>query len=118
MKEYFQIPGTCNIYVKKIKMGIVLKNVLIIIACDGVCVDVTININKEDFKVCYVQKSELQLLLKTLMQISKEGGAKKIVLGYEPAEDEDMKILEINEGKVKLFQENTGNDILIKNSGF
>lgn len=108
LKEYFKIPGTCNIYLKKAKIGIVLKNVLIIIACDGNCADVTINVSREDFKLYHNQKSELQLLLKLLVEISEDNEAKKIVLGYEPAEDEDMKILEVNGGLVKLFQENIG----------
>ena len=59
LEEYFQIPSTCNIYLKKVKIGIELKNVLIIIACDDVYADVTISVNKEDLEEYCTQKNEL-----------------------------------------------------------
>lgn len=104
LKEYFQTPGTCNIYLKKITMGTVLENVLILIVCDGTYADITVNFGEECLEVCDVQKNAVRLLLELLVQISKEGDVGKIVVGYEPAEDDDMKILEINQGQIKRFQ--------------
>ena len=41
-------------------------------------------------------------MLRSLVQISKRRELEKVVLGYEPAEDGDMKILEVTQGQVKL----------------
>lgn len=115
LKGYFQSSGTCNLYIKKIAIGMILRNALIVIAGNGISADITISVSRECFGTNDKQGNELSLLLKLLVQVSEEGAAKKIILGYEPACDEDMKILEISEGKTTVFPSNFGDDSLCQN---
>jgi hypothetical protein len=61
-------------------MGMVLRNVLIVIASDGVSADITIPISKVCFETDDKQSNEVSLLRNLLMQISEEGDAEKIIL--------------------------------------
>lgn len=115
LKGYLHTPGTCNLYLKKAQLGIVLENVLIIIASDGVLADITVNFSGEHFGICEDQRSGSLSLLRSLVQISKRHELEKVVLGYEPAEDGDMKMLEVTQGQVRSSAQNTGDDILVKN---
>ena len=116
LKGYLQTPGTCNLYLKKAKMGTVLEDVFIIIASDGALADITINFSGEHFGMCEDQRNRSLSLLRSLVQISKRRELEKVVLGYEPAEDGDMKILEVTQGQVRSSAQNAGDDILVKNS--
>ncbi len=45
-------------------------------------------------------------LVDNLLKLSLSSYIGKIILGYEPAEDEDMKICEMIKGKILVFNDN------------
>lgn len=107
LKKYFCTPGNCNIYLKKAMIGIELKNVLIHIACDERYGDITINFEEEQIREHSEEEiiKELQNLLISFIRIYKSAEVGEIILGYEPADDADMKIIEISQNKVEIFNE-------------
>lgn len=107
-EEYFNTPGTCNISLKKATIGAELANVLLHIVCDERYGDITINFDEEQLKGQSNKEIEnkLQNILTFLIQIYKSGEIGEIILGYEPAEDTDMKMIEISQNKMKLLNEN------------
>lgn len=109
LNKYFDIPNTGNLYLKKVIMGTVLKNVLILIACDEKYADITVNFEEEQFENFSIQeiKNKLQNLIILLLNIYENNNIEEITIGYEPADDEDMKVIEIKREKITIFNENT-----------
>lgn len=105
LKEYFRVPNTCNIYLRKALIGIELEYVLIHIACDEKYGDITINFEEKQFKNYKIEELIIkwQNLLTVLQEIYEYGKTKEIILGYEPAYDKDMKMLEISQGQIKIY---------------
>lgn len=108
LKEYFYVPGTCKFYLKKAMIGIGLENVLIHIGCDEGYGDITINFDEVQFRNHKNQDiaDKLQKILFMLQKIYKSGRVEEIILGYEPADDADMKILVIVQNQMRIFNEN------------
>lgn len=108
LKEYFCVPNTCIFYLKKAIIGIELENVLIHIACDEKYGDITITFEERQFEKYKNQEitDKLQRLLILLQRIYKGGKVEEIILGYEPADDTDMKILVISQNQIEVFNKN------------
>lgn len=103
INKYFNVPGTCNIYLKEVSIGKKIQEVLTIISCDEIYGDITISFDEKQLN----DDSEINMeinaraVLNELIWILSKWEIKKIYFGYEPAEDEDMKIVEIGEsGKI------------------
>lgn len=107
LKDYFHVPGTCSLYLKKAIIGIELENVLIHIAFDEEYGDITINFEEEQFKNYNNQEiiDKIQKLLFLLWSIYKNGEVEEIILGYEPVDDADMKIFAIGQNQIDIFNE-------------
>ena len=107
LNGYFQDARTCNIFLKKLLIGMEMKDVFIWIGCDGEDCDIELSFLEEQFHS--MQNSELkcnlQKLIQRLMQFYDDFQIGDIILGYEPAQDEDMKVLEIKKGQVMCFNE-------------
>lgn len=108
LQEYVKHEGTCSIFLKSYKFGINLKSVLLLIVSDGRNVDVTIDFNDSQFMEDSINelKSKILKLLYFLENIYKGGTVEKIIIGYEPAEDDDMKIACIIQDEIKKYNEN------------
>lgn len=108
LEEYFNDSGTCNIYLKKAIIGTELDNVLILISFDEISGDITINLEAEQLEDYDRQelKSKLKKLLSLLIRIYKGGEVGEIILGFEPADNTDMKILGISQNQMEIFNEN------------
>lgn len=115
LNQYFNIPGTGNIYLKKAVMGTELENVLILIACDEEYGDITVSFEEEQFENFSTEeiKSKLQNLIILLLKVYGNGNIEEITIGYEPADDDDMKVIEICQDKIKIFNENIFNSPMI-----
>lgn len=113
-KSYFVSSGTCNIYLRKVLIGIELENVIIIISSDKDYCDITINFEEKYFSNCKNIERKFIILLDLILEIYQKYEIEKIIFGYEPAEDADMKILEISQRQVKLFNTNVFNRQWIK----
>lgn len=105
--NYFNHSGTGNIFLEKVEIGIVLEKVLIIISCDEELGDITINFSEEQF-IGYENaklSNEVLKLFQFLCKLSKSYSIDNISIGYEPATDDDMKMIEFNRGSMKLYNQ-------------
>lgn len=109
LNEYFNIPGTGSIYFNKVIIGTELEHVLIHIACDEKYGDITVHFEENQFENINMKEIIIKLenLISQLLNIIKNRKINKIILGYEPAEDNDVKLIEICQGKIELFNEGT-----------
>lgn len=106
-ESYFKESGTCSIYLKKIQIGMELNEVLILVGCDGGIADITLSFMEEQFeqKEKRELKSNFRKLIQKLAELCECCEADKILFGYEPAEDDDMKIMEIRQKQIMNFNE-------------
>ncbi|MDE7478443.1 MAG: hypothetical protein K2M91_10920, partial [Lachnospiraceae bacterium] len=97
----------CNIYLKKIQIGMELNEVLILVGCDGEKGDITLSFLEEQFRQMEKSKlkSNFRMLIQNMIEICKCCEIDEIILGYEPAEDADMKIMEIKQNQITNFNE-------------
>lgn len=104
---YFSKSGTCDIFVRKILIGAELKNVVLLYSHNTDLGDITINFEEEQLKKLNRTDLEscLRKLLQRLLEIGKIFGISKIILGYEPAEDSDMELVEICNGNLRIMNE-------------
>ena len=109
LNKYFDTSGAGNLYLKKVIRGTELANVLILIGCDEKYGDITINFEEEQFENFSIQeiKGKLKNLIMFLLNIYRNNEIEEITIGYEPAYDEDRKIIEIRQSKVMIFNEGT-----------
>lgn len=107
LQTYFNESGTCNIYLKKVQIGMELNEVLILVGYDGDNGDITLSFLEEQFR--HMEKSRLKsnlcMLIQKLVELCKCCDIDQIILGYEPAEDDDMKIMEIRKEQITIFNE-------------
>lgn len=106
LEEYFSEFGTCNIYVSQIDIGATLNDVLVLISYDKKG-DIILNFKESQFeKKCFAEiKTIIDKLVCRVQEICKICEINKCVIGYEPAEDFDMKIIEITNKKIEKFNE-------------
>ena len=97
----------CNIYLKKVQIGMELNEVLILVGYDGDNGDITLNFLEEQFR--HMEKGRLKsnlcMFIQKLVELCKCCDIDQIILGYEPAEDDDMKIMEIRKEQITIFNE-------------
>ena len=99
LESYFHVCGTCTLYLKKLQVDIELKDVLIIISSDEKNAELTLNFPEKQFRDLEqnVLKENLHRLVLYLIQFCKCCEIHNWILGYEPAEDNDMKMIEWKE---------------------
>lgn len=85
-----------------------LENVVVLISPTMSNVDITINFTENQLCAFGTKAAEenLKKMFFNLMEISKTFNIDNIVIGYEPAEDFDMKILEISSSQHIVFYPN------------
>lgn len=96
VKEVLSPKGTGNIVVEDIQVGVLLKNVVIIFSFDKQFGDVVLNFpEKEIFNGERKEKiKRLKKIIGALLELKSIYDIKNIILGYEPATDEDMKLID------------------------
>ncbi len=106
--DFFGAAGTGNFFLKKTVIGIELEEVLIIISCDEKFADITINFGEEQFEKDknLELKNKIRKLFLKLCEIQKKYCIRVISVGYEPAADDDMKIVEFRCGQTIMYNEN------------
>lgn len=104
----FDTMGTGTLFLEKTLIGIVIERVMIVIECDGELTDITINFEEGQFEKYKNSEmnDELRILFQKLSDIQKKYQIGTIIVGYEPAADEDMKIVEFRCGQVIINNEN------------
>lgn len=107
LETYFKESGTCNIYLKKIQIGMELNEVLILVGYDDEKGDITLSFLEEQFrqKEEGKLKSNFCMFIQNLVELCKCCEIDEIIIGYEPAEDDDMKIMEIRKEQITNLNE-------------
>ena len=83
LEIYFKVCGTCTLYLKKVQIGIELRDVLLLISSDQLR-SLELNALREN----------LNRLISHVIQLCKCCEIPNWIMGYEPAQDNDMKIIE------------------------
>lgn len=97
LENHFTDSGTGSLYLKRIWLGEELQDVIILIGYDDAIADITLNFPAEQFGDLE-QNEPREALGKLAMHVARlcsRCGIDEAVIGYEPAVDDDMKILEI-----------------------
>lgn len=105
---FFLEKGNGDIFIAKVDIGIKLENVVVLISPTMSNIDITINFTENQLCTVGTKAAEenLKKLFFNLVEISKTFNIDNIVIGYEPAEDFDMKILEISSSQHIVFYPN------------
>lgn len=98
IKEILTPKGTASITVKAVHLGATLCDVVILLSFDETRGEITFNIPENEIFKNTIEESNtiFRELDKYLNYLKDKYNIPKIILGYEPALDEDMRILEVN----------------------
>ncbi|MBN6890100.1 maltose-binding protein MalE [Cytobacillus horneckiae] len=90
--------GTGNILLEELQLGISLKNVLIVFSFDEQYGDIVFNFPENEIlkEERNDNKERLKKLVLFLADLKRNYDIPKIIIGYEPATDEDTLLIEIN----------------------
>ncbi|MDF2942455.1 MAG: hypothetical protein K0S01_1313 [Herbinix sp.] len=94
LKEFYTTSGTGNIYIKELDLGICIHNVMIIISFDKVYGDIVLNFEENELlqKNIDINKDYVSFIRKSQNMV-KNYDIGAIIIGYEPASDEDMQLV-------------------------
>lgn len=97
--------GAGDLFLEKVEMGIELEKVVIVITYDEDTADITLNFCEDQFmRDMNPSLSEsIKRLFQTLLEIQNKYNVNNIVVGYEPATDDDMMILELDQNHIKKY---------------
>lgn len=104
--RYFTNGGNANIYFRYIILESKIEDVLVVISNDGRTCDVTLNF-------CTNPNLYWEKLFVKLWEIVTNVCVEMIILGFEPAEDTDMKILEIQKESFILYETYWDDNLII-----
>ena len=103
LSEFYAIPGTGNIYMSEVNLGICIHNVMTVISFDDIIGDIVLNFNvNELFKDYIITNQNCVLLIKKLKSIIDTYDVGSIIVGYEPATDADMQLFSYTKEGVKI----------------
>lgn len=109
LERYFTNGGNANIYFRYLMVGSKIQDVLVIISNDGRTCDVTLNF-------CENPDLSWEKLFVNLCEIITNVCVESIILGFEPAEDADMKILEIQNESFILYETYWEDNVFVLNN--
>lgn len=100
--------GSSDIFLARLDVGMELWDAVVLISRGASRGDVTIQFGEDQFRLPDAAQAErdLRKLFQRLAEICRTSRPGGIVIGYEPAEDPDMRILEIRGGRSRAFYEN------------
>ncbi|HFK1458101.1 TPA: hypothetical protein ACGXMC_003768 [Bacillus cereus] len=104
MEEILTPKGTGNVCLEELQLGISLKNVVIVFSFDEQDGDIVFNFPENEILKDDRNDNKLRLkkLVHYLVNLKKEYDIPNVIIGYEPATDEDTLLIEIND-KVKNY---------------
>ncbi|WP_257129083.1 hypothetical protein [Bacillus pseudomycoides] len=98
IEEILSPKGTGNIFLEELKLGILLKNIVMVLSFDEQYGDIVFNFPENE--VFKDEKNDNKLrwkqLVHFLIDFKKSYDIPKVLIGYEPATDEDTLLIEIN----------------------
>ncbi|MBA4602109.1 hypothetical protein [Thermoactinomyces mirandus] len=104
MKKILSPKGTGYVVLEKILMGIELHNVVMVFSFDEENGDIVINFPENEIFTGGVKEIKLKVkkILDDLIKLRNRYEIGKIIIGYEPAEDQDTKLIELNNQEICL----------------
>ncbi|AMA72258.1 hypothetical protein P4S93_17585 [Aneurinibacillus thermoaerophilus] len=104
MKEVLSPTGTGNIVLEQLQLGITLKNVVIVFSFDEEYGDIVFNFPESEIFVDDKSevKSRFKKLVNYLMNLKIKYNISKVIIGYEPAYDEDTMLIEFSNNTLNL----------------
>ena len=105
LKDVLSPKGTGNIFIEELHLGISLKNVVIVFSFNEKCGDVVFNFPVTDVLNDKSRQNKIRFkeLVNYLFNLRLKFDVSKVLLGYEPADDEDTLLIEINNNKINFF---------------
>lgn len=104
MKAVLSPKGTGNIVLEQLQLGITLKNVVIVFSFDEEYGDIVFNFPESEIFVG--DKSEVKWrfkkLVNYLVNLKIKYDISKVIIGYEPAVDEDTMLIELSNNTLNL----------------
>ncbi|MEI5908513.1 hypothetical protein WAK64_15810 [Bacillus spongiae] len=91
--------GTGNIFFEEVQLGILLKDVVVVYSFDKQLGDIVFNFTEAQLLINqrHINKIRLKKLIHYLVDVKKKYEIPKVIIGYEPATDEDTLFIEIND---------------------
>ncbi len=104
MKEILSPKGTGNIVLEQLQLGITLKDVVIVFSFDEEYGDIVFNFPESEIFVDDKKevKSRFEKLVNYLVKLKMKYDIPKVIIGYEPADDEDTMLIELNVNALNL----------------
>lgn len=97
LKEILSPKGTGHVFLESLDLGALIKEVVVVFSFDEVVGNIVFNFPQEELFAG--QKEEIVLKLKAiinyLVRLKRKYGFSEAIIGYEPAEDEDTKLITI-----------------------
>lgn len=105
LNQYCRTRCSADIFLKRISIDIDLKETIILLCCDGDTCDIVLNFSENQFDGQPFDKmvQDFIKLFQRLLAICKNGCGNVVTIGYEPANDDDTKIVEIIGNQIKPF---------------
>ncbi|SFX73916.1 hypothetical protein SAMN04487866_12126 [Thermoactinomyces sp. DSM 45891] len=85
--------GSGTIFLSEFTLGVTMINTLVLFSFDGIKGEVLIHVEENEF---YMNEYEYRKLLTTLFKIRSTFHLERIRIGFEPATDDDMCVLDID----------------------
>ncbi|MEI5908940.1 hypothetical protein WAK64_17980 [Bacillus spongiae] len=91
--------GTGNIFLEELHLGILLKDIVVVFSFDKQLGDIVFNFPENQLLTNERHKNKIRLkkLVHYLVNLKKNFDIPKVIIGYEPATDEDTLLIEIND---------------------
>jgi hypothetical protein len=107
LEDFFAIPGTGNLYISEVDVGMSIRKVMIVISFDEIYGDVVLNFSESElFQENMNINQDCVFLIKKLQSIVSIYDIGSITVGYEPASDEDMQLVSFTKQGIKIFEDN------------
>lgn len=91
--------GTASMTIKEIDLGINLFDIVILLSFDEMQGEITFNVAESEVFKSTIEESKINFkkMVTYLGKLKNQFNIPKIIIGYEPALDDDMKILEMTQ---------------------
>ena len=106
LEKFYSIPGTGNVYMREVELGICIHNVMTIISFDKVLGDIVINFEESEIIKDSVTEQDCVLFIKKPQSVFAKYDIGSIIIGYEPASDNDMQLITFTKQGVNIYEEN------------
>lgn len=106
LEEFYSKPGTGNIYISEVKLGLCIHDVMTVISFDKVLGDIVINFEDSELIKDSITSNDCVQFVNKFQSIISKYDIGSIIIGYEPASDNDMKLITFTKQGIKMHEDN------------